>query len=489
MNAFQRKSLYAALASAGALGVATTAQAVNVNPNGLGQVLIYPYFTVNADAAGHVFNSLLSVVNSTDSVKVVKVRFLEGKNSREVIDFNLFLSPFDVWTGAVIPSPTTIGGRLITFDKSCTVPPIATTQGGPGFVDFVNYAYTGTNDDKGGAGLDRTREGYVEIIEMGTFTSTDTVAVAVTHANGATAGQPDCKPISDTLVSHEILSNSGGLFGGMTLINVAAGTDYTEDAVALDNFAGGGFLFFSSAGTTTPDLTFAKPPVSLVVAFNEFLRSSWAGSNADPVSAVLMHDQVMNEYVLDAVTKSGTDWVITFPTKRFYIKTGTGLAPQLFQRNFNDGAGSCDDVSLAIFDREENTTSTPVTFSPPPPTPGNSICWEANVVTFNNSNVLGSANIANINTSFEHGWLDLGFFPQSVTGAVHTLANSNTTVVGSNGGFSSGNHVTYFGLPLVGFAVQSFTNGTLVVGGVNVLSNYGGNFVHKTTTFIIGGVQ
>jgi len=37
---------------------------------------------------------------------------------------------------------------------------------------------------------------------------------------------------------------------------------------------------------------------------------------------------------------------------------------------------------------------------------------------------------------------------------------------------------------VVGFAVQSFTNGTLVVGGVNVLANYGGNFVHKYVTLI-----
>jgi hypothetical protein len=479
MNAFQRKSLYAALAGAGALGAATTAQAVNVNPNGLGQVLLYPYYTVNTNTTGQTYNSLLSVINSTDSVKVVKVRFLEGKDSREVIDFNLFLSPFDVWTGAIIPSPSTTGGRLITFDKSCTVPPIATTQGGPGFVDFVNYAYTGTNDDKGGSGLDRTREGYVEIIEMGTFTSTDTVAVAVTHANGSVAGQPDCKPISDTLVSHEIFSNSGGLFGGMSLVNVAAGTDYSYDAVALDNFAGGGFLFYSSAGSTTPDLTFAKPPISQVVAFGAFFSSSWAGSNADPVSAVLMHDQVMNEYALDAATKSGTDWVITFPTKRFYIKSGTGLAPKLFQRNFNDGAGSCDDVTLNIFDREEKTTSTPTTFSPPPPTPGNAICWEANIVTFNSSNVLASANTANINTSFEHGWLNLGFFPATITGAVHTLANSNTIITPAFGS-SFLTSVTYFGLPLVGFAVESFTNGN--VGGV--LSAYGSTFVHRTTVFI-----
>jgi hypothetical protein len=27
----------------------------------------------------------------------------------------------------------------------------------------------------------------------------------------------------------------------------------------------------------------------------------------------------MNEFVLDAGTKSGTDWVVTFPTKRYYV--------------------------------------------------------------------------------------------------------------------------------------------------------------------------
>ena len=34
-------------------------------------------------------------------------------------------------------------------------------------------------------------------------------------------------------------------------------------------------------------------------------------SNKCPVSAVLMHNTVLNEYVLDSATKSGTDWVVT----------------------------------------------------------------------------------------------------------------------------------------------------------------------------------
>ena len=77
--------------------------------------------------AGNVYNSLLSVVNSTASVKAVKVRFLEGKNSREVLDFNLFLSPKDVWTAGIVPMGAVSGtpapgAGIITADKSCTLP-------------------------------------------------------------------------------------------------------------------------------------------------------------------------------------------------------------------------------------------------------------------------------------------------------------------------------------------------------------------------------
>jgi hypothetical protein len=200
-----------------------------------------------------------------------------------------------------------------------------------------------------------------------------------------------------------------------------------------------------------------------------------------------MHDQVLNVFVLDAGTHSQTDWVVTFPTKHYaeYTKAGTGAALKLFQSNFNDGAGSCDDVSLSIYDREERTTSTPLTFSPPPPVGGNSICWEANVISFNadgvTSNVLASKNVANINTSFPNGWLNLSFFPPTVLGTVHTLSNTATSITAIGGGTTAGNIVTYFGLPVVGFEVESYANG---VNQLNVLSNFGGNFVHKTTTNI-----
>ncbi len=478
MDIFKKKSLCAALAGFGALGVAGAAQAVNVNGEGLGQVLIYPYYTARNDGAGNAYNSLLSVVNSTGSVKSVKVRFLEGKNSREVLDFNLFLSPFDVWTAAV--SATGVGGAKATStDNSCILPNQLPLPGGQA---FVNFAYSGSNDDGAGNSLDRTMEGYVEIIEMATYTAGSTTAVNVTHVNSV---PPGCAKETDSIAASEAQAPGGGLMGTMTLINVDSGNEYSYNAVALANYSTNNL--YAPAGQNQPDLTEAFPPISLVFSSNATYQSTWGLGSANPVSAVLMHDNVLNEYVLDASTTSGTDWVVTMPTKRFYVPVAAKATPafnQPFQRNFTP-TGSCDDVSLNIFDREENTTSTPLNFSPPPPTSSNSICWEANVITFNNSNVLGSTNIANIPTGFQDGWLDLGWTPNASAISAHRLGNfAATTITPLGGTATTGNTVTYVGVPVVGFAVQSFTNGAIPVNGASVLSNYGGTFTHRYTTTI-----
>lgn len=47
---------------------------------------VYPYYTVPSD----------------NCAKKTIVRFAEGRNTQEVLDFNLYLSPTDVWTGAVV---------------------------------------------------------------------------------------------------------------------------------------------------------------------------------------------------------------------------------------------------------------------------------------------------------------------------------------------------------------------------------------------------
>ena len=151
-----RKNLTAAVlaALAGAAGIAGTAQAVNINPDGTGQVLLYPYYTANDGN-----QTILSVVNTTQQAKAMKVRFLEGFNSREVLDFNLYMSAFDVWVAAIadggdlgFPDQTGVT-HLVIPDSSCTVPYLygwgVEAVLGLGLQAFLDLAYTGTVDDGG----------------------------------------------------------------------------------------------------------------------------------------------------------------------------------------------------------------------------------------------------------------------------------------------------------------------------------------------------
>ena len=113
----------AALLLASSLGVgaasAADAQPVSLNPEGIGQVLIYPYYTTRAG-----WTTLLSIVNNdAANGKAIKLRFLEGKNGAPVASLNVFLAADDVWTGAVVAgSSEDQPAMLVSNDGSCTWP-------------------------------------------------------------------------------------------------------------------------------------------------------------------------------------------------------------------------------------------------------------------------------------------------------------------------------------------------------------------------------
>jgi hypothetical protein len=470
MNTFKRKSLHAALAGLGALGATGAAQAVNVNPDGLGQALVYSYYTTNGTIAP--YNSLLSVVNSTNSGKVVKVRFLEGKNSKEVLDFNLWLSPKDVWTAAIVPMGA--GGGILTADLSCTTPPIP-AAGQP----FSNIKFS---EDAGGTGLDRTKEGYVEIIEMGNVTGA--TLTAITHVQPAPPGKPPgCNSLPPVTQPTDLVAGNGGLFGGISLINPLGGGDASEDAVALASFSA--TTLWAPAGSIQPDLSQVNPKLSVVFNNTEVVTTQWTSVSVfpvDPVSAVLMHDNIYNEFVLDPGTASGTDWVVTFPTKHFYYNASNNVT-KLFESNFR-ATGACDDILLTQYNREEQTVVNVPGFSPPSPTGTDAICWEANVISFNNTNVLLSANKSVLTTAFPNGWVSLNFFPATITLPVHQLIGDATIRTNTATGASSAQvNATYNGLPVIGFAAQSFANSSVTT-STSAPLRYVGTFLHKYTRLI-----
>jgi hypothetical protein len=476
MNTFNRKTLYAALAGLGALGATGAADAVNLSSDGLGQVLIYPYYTVRNGPQGFPYNTLISVVNTTNSAKAVKVRFLEGKNSQEVLDFNLFLSKNDVWTGALVA--TADGAGVSSTDTSCILP--GQLPPPPGAQAFVNFQYAG---DGAGDTLDRTREGYVEIIEMATFNPLSTTAINITHSGGV---PKSCSSNTDTQAAKDALPGNGGLFGAVTIYSAGEGSAYSQDATTLDNFNKVSAIYFFS-GLASPNLSNVNPRTSVVVdpKNGNAVITNWA-FGIDATSAVMMHDAVLNEYVTDPTILGATDWVVTMPTKKSYALVGTGAAFPPFQRNFNGTAGACDDVSVSTWDREERTSVTPGGFSPPPP-PGkaNSLCWEANVVTFQAGSVLGSTNNKQVSLDKAanqiNGWARLTF----LNTAARLIGGATTTVNLLAGGTTSTSAAsTFAGLPVVGFAVQVYQNPAIVIGGKTYLSNYGADFAHRFTTQI-----
>jgi len=485
MNTFKRKALFTAvLATVGAAG---TAEAVYLNPNGTGQVLVYPYYTVQS-AGGNAYNTYLSVVNTTSSAKAVKVRFLEGKTSSEVLDFNLFLSPNDVWTAAVVPASSATGAaaHILTADTSCTSPNIGLTG-----QDFRNFQYAAGVGGVAlpGVGLDRTREGYVEMIEMATLTGT--TAANVTHVSGVPLNCSAVRGATFVPPGTDLLPPSGGLMGTGTLINVNNGTDAGYKADALEAFSA--TTQYSAPSTLFPALDSANPPVSLVVnagtmigtgasmgitAYqSDFSTAASPSPGANAVASVYMHSAVMNEYILDAATGSNTDWVITQPLKNRYVTNTAAITP--YTATLTAG-GACETVSFAYFNREEaGAAASGVDFSPPPPTgPANAICWESNVMSMRSttgasstlpagsSGVLGSVNNTNISiaTGYQNGWALLSFTGTNAAGTGLTAPASTRVVLNQVIGaptLAAAAAVRFNGLPVTGFMIRTFNNGTL----------------------------
>ena len=130
---------------------AADATALTQTDGGAGHILLVPYY--NAQNSNM---SVLHVVNTdTTNGKAIKVRFRGAANSDDVLDFTVFLSPGDVWTGAVTAEADGVA-KFTTSDKSCTLPS-SVKDGGVNF----STARLAKSDDVAG-----TKEGYIEILNM-----------------------------------------------------------------------------------------------------------------------------------------------------------------------------------------------------------------------------------------------------------------------------------------------------------------------------------
>jgi len=531
---------------AGVAGLAGMANAVNLNPDGLGQVLLYPYYTVNDGNA-----TLLSVVNTTNEAKAVKVRFLESLNSAEVLDFNLYLSPFDVWSASIVS--TEAGASLVTNDTSCTVPNgVGSGEG----TAFVNFEFAGNNPDiigeigqirLGGPGgtlvdlsdAERFRQGHVEMIEMGSlfdsgtfrpsFWTTHTASTrlpancaalqsawtqgtynAASSSNPALAGWAGLG--GEDFRGRGVNAPSGGLFGGAVIVDVAFGRSVSYNADAIDGFYSpvglvetGDIALFGSVdlhrepGTIKPDLRDARTNADDSATASVFVNGDVVDATfiegIDAVSAVLMSRYIFNEFNLETGLAAASDWVVTFPTKRAHtyqfitydgdgnvvavpdISPFTGPTEAGEPANLRDALpfdtfGHCEFYGFSRWDREE-LPSAPATVipivSPPPPqgpaAPNPRLCWEANVIAFNQnlaadtpSAVLGATpkqgahGLSGQFTNIQNGWARIEFDNPSSAGFQNFLVSDDAAPT------------AFVGLPVLGFWAADYTNDNVEAG-------------------------
>jgi hypothetical protein len=241
-----------------------------VADNHIGTINIVPYYSVQNG------NTVALTITNNDLLngKAVKLRFRGAQWSDDVLDFQVFLSPADVWTAAIVKDPVTGVGKLSTHglsgDQSCTLPDLNDAD-----LNFVADVRLDTNNAGG------TLEGYVEIITMAdipptigqgtsTVTSVDDTDVASgnTHDNPlftitkhkANGAAPLCKTEAAAktalfgLSEDNYWQKSTGRVG--EVVDTAAGSgihDYSSNVTLGANHQTGGanYTFYPSGSSTT----------------------------------------------------------------------------------------------------------------------------------------------------------------------------------------------------------------------------------------------
>lgn len=422
-----------------AIGLANAANAAPVPPgaaadlrtsvDGIGHFLYVPYYSVQAGNT-----TLINLVN-TDTLngKAVKVRFRGAGNSDDLFDFQVFLSPGDVWTANVSQNANGVA-QLTTADASCTKP----AKDGVGGLNSTPFSTVRMNNFRTGDALaNETREGYVEIFNMADIppnaggAGADTLYEAIKHVNSVapcasvaafTALNTDPLDVA-TANNMGLFAPTTGLMGNWIILNAndaGAWSGASTAIVAVDGVnapTSGALVYFpqtnESLGLSAADIAkftadpwlIAKPTFAAVYDLPDF-SIPYTGVAGPTTQVALLNNaistrNVINEFLTNSAINSTTDWVLSMPTRRYSVAWDYFAATPA--RVYNDGVTAFTSANTAVidkqvcvtgvsgvsYDQEENTAVDPgasVIISPVLPGAPTSflICGEASVLSFNN---------------------------------------------------------------------------------------------------------
>lgn len=385
-------------AMVGGMGFAGAASAaLAVNESGSGHILTIPYYTAQNG------NMTVFHLTNTDEKngKAVKVRFRGASNSDDVLDFQVFMSPGDVWTAAVTKGADG-KAQLVTADKTCTLP-VDLNEGKT--VSFMTNRLT----KKGWTDADKaaqTREGYIEILNMADIEGTLTYNADKSPANFYTAikhkdGVAPCTSsfIQDTLKWEKVAKSAttpanwlvslesntvaaddtaagwkdvglraptGTLNAQWYIMNVEQTTTFSGAANAITATTDTNVVY-SPQKNGAAVLTSADPLLTKLAGTDGFLiqpqyydvpdlstpyetATGTAVAQAKALTDAIEVVSVSNQYATAAAIKAKTDWVFSMPTRRYTIAANYGTTAKA--EDYNTTASVA--VSAAVAKADAN---------------------------------------------------------------------------------------------------------------------------------------
>ena len=412
---------------------------VNVNPDALGDTLIYNYFNARSDMA-----TFFSVVNTSSLPIRARVRFHEGANiagstctsgSWEILDFDVCLTPNDMWTGYVkqVPSgstPNTNGGQICSVDNHTLVwdnvssHTLGTATGGEG---CFNFKY-GPQNPVSGITADNTLEGYFTII--GEYVQNNVPYAAAnytcdpTSRYGTYLGTGTVGDVPNALTGYAFVAD---------IADPANSPFYGYNATAIADF--------NNVALNTANV-FASETPTLSADGGDLLRG---------INYILTKEQVMSTYLLWDSWE--TELVLTFPTKR-YTETAASCSGI-----FHDPR-----VTITVWDDDENTHTSGCQNSPCIGAADDQIPYELNVLPVNmlsNTNFMMPSTLHAPNGSviqngtistqdYDRGWVNINF-----NSATTTLVPLHQTIANEG---ATGTAFTAHGWPVLSLQLLNYKN-------------------------------
>lgn len=288
-----------------AVSFGSSHSAVHLSPNKTGQAIIVPYYSASTqiDEYSDGIYTQLSLTNTKDAQKAVKIHFKESNNGKILTSFNVYLKGHDIWTMAL----GQVDGELI-MDTPERFSVIA--EGHSNFPEIpipTQQEWLWEN-------------GTIEIIEMGE------VDENIQLYNGR-----DLPFGTFWQTGHDWEVNSeahmspatGGLHTQVTLMGVSGGHSANIPVIHLDNFYEDGTIQHTAPGDAKPNLSTGTHD-SMVVVDGKASITTWP-TGYEAVSALLMHNNLTNEFNLEAGVAAQTEWIISMPTLHYHLNANHGV--------------------------------------------------------------------------------------------------------------------------------------------------------------------